>query len=360
MQIIKTLKTEYEDAVNNAVAVLRNGGLVIYPTETCYGVAVMASNSLAVKKLLTYKRRPEGKPISIAVADMKMAEKYVVLNDTAKDIYTKFLPGPVTVISESKQVVAEGLASEFGGLGIRIPDYDIATEIIKGLGEAITATSANSSGRKTPYTVQDVLDNLNCKQKKLVDLILDAGELPHNPPSTVIDTTREDLKVLRFGDVNLGRLINTEIIDSDEKMQLQGGQLIESYKNIIGEKALLVMFNADLGAGKTQFIKGMAAKLKIKEIVNSPTFVLLKEYKHNYNNIDGKLIHIDAWRLESLAEMDAFQLVQYFTAGNVIAVEWAGMAKEYLESISKRDDVVKIYIEIEYKSLTERTLKIYE
>jgi L-threonylcarbamoyladenylate synthase len=360
MQIIKALKTEYADAVAEAVKVLKAGGLVVYPTETCYGVAVAATNAQAVKKLLEYKRRPEGKAISIAVADKAMAEKYVELNETATNIYDKFLPGPITVISEDKGIVAAGLASEFGTLGVRIPDNGLALAIIKELAEPITATSANVSGRKTPYAVQDILDNVTSRQKDLIDIILDAGELPHNPPSTVIDTTKEALKILRHGDINLGRLITTETITSEEAMQQQGSELIKNYKNILAEKAILIMFNADLGAGKTQFIKGVARELEIKDIVNSPTFILLKEYDHNYNNIQGKLIHLDAWRLESLAEMNEFDLTQYFKPGNVIAVEWAGIAKEYLESISARDDVAKIYIEIEYKTLAERTLRIYE
>ncbi len=360
MQIIKTVKSEYTDAVKQAVAALKNGGLVIYPTETCYGVAAAANNTNAVKKLLQYKRRPEGKPISIAVSSKEMAEAYVELNQTAKDIYDKFLPGPVTVISKNLGKVAPGLASEQDNLGVRIPDAEIAIALIEQLGAPITATSANISGKKTPYTIEDITENMSSKQRELIDIILDAGELPHNPPSTVIDTTKEDLKVLRHGDIAFGRLITTEIVSSDEAMQQQGAALIESYKNILAEKSLLLMFNADLGAGKTQFIKGVAKQLQIKTIVNSPTFVLLKEYEHVFNNLAGKLIHIDAWRLESLEEMDSFKLQQYFKAGNVIAVEWAGMAKEYLESISERDDVVKIYIEIEYKSLTERTLKIYE
>lgn len=360
MQIIKAIKNEYQDAVSQAVKVLQNGGLVIYPTETCYGVAVDASNPQAVLKLLEYKRRPEGKAISIAVSDKEMAEKYVELNATAKSVYEKFLPGPVTVISKDKGLLASGLASEFSTLGVRIPDYEIAEAITKELGAPITATSANSSGRKTPYTIQDVLDNITLRQKELIDLILDAGELPHNPPSTVIDTTKEDLKILRHGDITMGTLITTETVNSAEAMQKQGEDLIRSYKNILAEKALLIMFNADLGAGKTQFIKGVAKELGIKDNVNSPTFVLMKEYDHNYNNLTGQLIHLDAWRLESLAEMDAFALPQYFKIGNVIAVEWAGIAKEYLESISDRNDVAKVYIEIEYKSLDERTLRIYE
>ena len=360
MIVIQAAKTEYQDAINKAVEILASGGLIVYPTETCYGVGVDATNPLAIKKLLDYKHRPEGKAISIAVTDKEMAEQFVELNPIALNIYTKFLPGPVTVISMGKSNLAPGLQAENGSLGVRIPDYQMTLDLIKKFGKPITATSANSSGKKTPYNLNDLMENLTIKQKQLLDLVLDAGELPHNPPSTVIDTTKEDLKILRRGDINFGQMLVSETIQSEEAMREQGVMLIKRFNNLLAKKALLIMFNADLGAGKTQLIKGIAEELRIKAVVNSPTFVLLKEYPFEYNGIFGQLIHLDAWRLESLTEMDALNLQQYFQPGNIIAVEWAGMAKEYLESISSRDDVFKVYIEIEYSSLTERKLNIYE
>ncbi len=361
--IMKVLSLDIKNKdsiIDEAVAVLKNGGLVIYPTETCYGVAVQAINELAVAKLLKYKRRPEGKAISIAVVNMDMAEKYVELNKTAENIYEKFLPGPVTVVSMSKGKVVKGLEAEDATLGVRIPDYNFTLDLIEALGDPITATSANSSGKKTPYAIADIFNNLSQKQLDLIDLVIDVGELPHNPPSTVIDTTKEELKVLRHGDVNLASASKVLQISNSEAMQEQGQLLIRRFKNLLSEKPMLVMFNADLGAGKTQFIKGMAKELCVKELVNSPTFVLLKEYGFEFNNAPGKLIHLDAWRLESVSELSQMNLEGYFKKGNVIAVEWAGMAKEYLESLSAKLAIIKVYIEISYTSLNERELSIYE
>ena len=83
MQIIKLSKTNQQEIILKAIAVLKKDGIIIYPTETCYGVGVDATNSEAVKKLLTYKERPTGKAISIAVSDEQMAQKYVKVNETA-------------------------------------------------------------------------------------------------------------------------------------------------------------------------------------------------------------------------------------------------------------------------------------
>src|SRR3989344_8426246 len=94
-----------ESVLEEATGVLNRGGLIIYPTETCYGVGVDATNPDAVKKLLSYKERPEGKAISVAVADEAMAREYVDVNETAQNLYENFLPGPITVISESKHKI---------------------------------------------------------------------------------------------------------------------------------------------------------------------------------------------------------------------------------------------------------------
>jgi len=141
MKIVKKSKK----VINEAVKVLQKGGLVVFPTETLYGIGADATNPKAIKKLNNYKKRPFGKPYSIAVSDQKMAEEYVELNQTARNLYRQFLPGPVTIVSSGKHKVAPGVESETGTLGIRIPDYPLVTEIVKNLGKPITATSANAT-----------------------------------------------------------------------------------------------------------------------------------------------------------------------------------------------------------------------
>lgn len=93
---MKIIKCD-ENSAKIAIEVLKSGGLIIYPTETLYGIGADATNPKAIKKLTEYKNRPFGKPYSIAVTNKKMAEKYAVLNKTAKNLYKEFLPGPLTV-----------------------------------------------------------------------------------------------------------------------------------------------------------------------------------------------------------------------------------------------------------------------
>ena len=174
MKILK-LNSNRADIIKTVSNCLKNDGLVIYPTETVYGIGASAVSAKAVDKLLKYKGRREGKPLSIAVTDQKMAEKYVEINEQALKFYKNFLPGPFTVISKSKNQVDPRVNSEFGTLGIRIPAYPLIIQVIRQLGQAITSTSANASGKKRPYCIQDIFEHLSNKQKALVDLVIDAG-----------------------------------------------------------------------------------------------------------------------------------------------------------------------------------------
>jgi L-threonylcarbamoyladenylate synthase len=164
MEIIKLNQNNIDELVSKAVETLRAGGLVVYPTETCYGLGADPENQKAINKLLSYKKRREGKPLSVLVDSQEMAEKYVDLNKSAKNFYSRFLPGPMTVVSKSKGMVAGGVESELGTLGIRISSCDLAMKMVREFGRGITATSANASYKKRPYSIDDLLEPLSEKQ----------------------------------------------------------------------------------------------------------------------------------------------------------------------------------------------------
>ncbi|MFA6554751.1 MAG: L-threonylcarbamoyladenylate synthase [Candidatus Paceibacterota bacterium] len=189
MTIFKLTEQNTAEAVSKAVTVLRNGGLVIFPTETCYGIGADATNQKAVDRLFQYKTKREGKPISVIVSDKEMARKYVELGSVTESAYDKYLPGPFTIISKSLGNTAEGIASKQGTLGIRIPDYNLVTNISKEFGKPFTATSANISGAPSPYSIEKWSEQTPHECQDLVGLVLDAGDLPKNEPSTIVDTT---------------------------------------------------------------------------------------------------------------------------------------------------------------------------
>ena len=125
MTILKLKDSNTSEIINQACHALKAGGIVIYPTETVYGLGVDATNQKAVNKLLRYKTRREGKPISIVVTNKEMAAKYIKLNNQARKIIDRMLPGPYTVVANSLNKLAKGIRSEYGTLGIRIPDHKL-------------------------------------------------------------------------------------------------------------------------------------------------------------------------------------------------------------------------------------------
>jgi L-threonylcarbamoyladenylate synthase len=333
---MRTIK-EKDASIANIVEVLSRGGLIIFPCETVYGAAVDAANPEAVKKLSKYKQRPLGKPYAIMAANQKMAEGYVLLNKTAKNLYRNFLPGPLTIVSKGKHKVAAGVESENGTLGVRIPDYSFVLKLINAFGRPIVATSANASYKKRPYKIDDILDNISQKQKRLIDLIIDAGELPHNEPSTVIDTTLDDTVVLRQGGVVFGQQ-SSVVSRSEENTKNVGKELWQKYEKHAGQRTIIFALEGPMGAGKTQFIKGLAMAMGIKEEVVSPTFNLELDY--------GRLVHIDAWRMQNGEELENLGLKKKISDKSVLAVEWADRVADTIRKYN--EEAVVVWVKIAY------------
>lgn len=346
MEIIKC----DENSVKKAIDVLKKGGLVIYPTETLYGIGVDATNPVAIKKLTEYKNRPFGKPYSIAVANQKMAEEYTQLNDSAKNLYNQFLPGPLTIISKGRHKLAPGVENEEGTLAIRIPDYKLVIDIVKALGKPITSTSANASYKKRPYKISDILENVSDKQKGLIDLIIDAGELPKNDPSTVVDTTLDDRVTLRQGKIKFNK--ENEILSKNEEAtQNLAKEIWQKYEGYAGLRAIVFALEGEMGAGKTQFTKGLAKAMGITELVTSPTFSLENEY----GDRDKSLFHFDAWRLEDSNEMRALGFEELIKNKSIISIEWAEKVADLIREFD--DEAIVIFIKIKFgKKENERII----
>ncbi len=355
MQILKTTEHSPQEVVAAITATLQNGGLVIYPTETTYGIGADATLQLAVSKLLKYKKRRDGKPLSVLVKDVEMAERYVELTQHARTVYQRFLPGPVTVVSQSKHVLAKGVDSEQGTLGIRISSHPLVQQFMHSYPNPVTATGANASYKKRPYSIQDIFIHLSESQKKLIDLVIDAGELPHNEPSTVIDTTLDDIEVLRQGSIAFTSS-TTKTTHTTEETSALGKSTVSKYKSLLTYKALVFCLIGEMGVGKTQFCKGIAQGLGIHKIINSPTFVLSKEYTFEAEGKKTQFIHIDTWRLFNDQEFLDLGFAKMIDACDVIAIEWADKVIDTLKQYS--DEAKMVWITFEQGSNeNERILK---
>ncbi|MCG2692057.1 threonylcarbamoyl-AMP synthase [Microgenomates group bacterium] len=341
------LKISQKNIISQAVKILKAGGLIIYPTETCYGAGVDATNPAAVNKILAYKTFRQGKPMSVAVTNPAMAAKYVKLNPTAKNLYQKFLPGPLTVISKSRHKVVKQVESSTGTLGIRIPDYPFVLKLITKFNRPITATSANVSYKKRPYAVKDILNNSYRKQQSLIDLIIDAGTLPKRPASTVVDTTFDDPLILRQGKLLQRSVLCNKITTKSpqETSQLAQTLMLKNWNNL-QTRPLIFLLIGELGSGKTQFSKGIGKFLNIKANITSPTYTIAKEYEYNRHHIKAKFIHLDTWRLQNIKEFDQLNLFSYLKPKNILAIEWADRTLKPMLELAKKAQAKIITVKI--------------
>lgn len=358
---MQTINHDNPKVISTAADILQKGGMVVYPTETCYGLGVDATNSKAVTKLLKYKYRREGKPVSIAVSDKKMAGKYADINEIAANLYKNFLPGPLTVISKSRGNLAPGIESEYKTVGIRIPNHPTIIQVIQKLGKPVTATSANVSYKKHPYSIEALLKDLPHKQQKLIDLIIDAGKLPRKETSTVVDTTLNTLNILRKGQIifdKKGKEVLSAVTENTEDTVNFGSMLILKYLNVLKDGVLVIALGGELGTGKTQFTKGIARQLGIEQTIKSPTFNLINEYHYKKDSISGSLIHADTWRLADEKELTTLNLENYIHLGNIIVVEWADKFYGNIKSLAADRKVTILKVRFEYLALSKRAISV--
>jgi len=339
------INNNYNNVLLQSVKTLKNGGLIVFPSDTVYILAVDPTNKSAVEKLLAFKNRWTGKAISIAVLDKKMALDYVELNENGESIYKNLLPGPFTIISNGKRKVTKGIEAENGTLGIRIPDNKYIHDLVKLLGKPVTATSANLSGRTPNYSIASFLRPLSNKKKEMIDLIVDAGKLPRNKPSTVIDATEAELKILRRGDLITGS--SQTLISKSEK---ETGKIAEFLLKKHLDEPVIFALTGDLGCGKTVFSRKIGHLLGIKEKITSPTFVIYNEYKTKNN----KFLHFDLYRISTDYELEEIKFFELFK-NNVVCIEWPeNMGEKNFEKLKKENKVVTI----QFKYIDEITREI--
>lgn len=185
-----------EEELLEAAKILKDGGLVAFPTETVYGLGADGLNEEAAAKIYAAKGRPSDNPLILHIADMNTVNKLAKdISEDAWKVMKAFWPGPLTIILNKKEIVPHGTTGGLDTVAIRMPSHFVAKELIEISDVAIAAPSANTSGRPSPTTAQHVWQDMNGR----IDMIIDGGKVGIGIESTIVDMTGEQPMILRPG-----------------------------------------------------------------------------------------------------------------------------------------------------------------
>ena len=187
-----------ENEIKKIAQSIKNGKIVVFPTETVYGIGTNGLDENAIEKLYKIKQRPKEKPITLLVSDIEMIDKVArEINEIEYKLIKKFMPGPLTIILMKKEFVSDILTAGSKFVGIRIPDNEIARKLIEYSGVPIATTSANLSGKVAKIDLEDI--RIEFKDK--IDYYIDGGTSKIGKGSTVVKVVENNIKILREGSI---------------------------------------------------------------------------------------------------------------------------------------------------------------
>ena len=193
----EVIKSDHPIALQHAVDVLQNGGLVAFPTDTVYGLAALPTKTEFIERLYTVKGRESTRAIAILISSSdQLKETSVAPNITARILARNFWPGPLTLIIPRHPDLPE-ILSPLPTIGVRVPDHEFALQLLKMTGP-LGVTSANISGQENTTTADEVLLQLDGR----IHLLIDGGTTPGSVPSTVVDCTTLEPVILRAGPIS--------------------------------------------------------------------------------------------------------------------------------------------------------------
>ena len=196
-QIGKILKTAGE--------ILKSGGVIVYPTDTLYGLGANAFDENAVLKIYKIKKQDRNKPISVIVKDIEMARRIACIDSKVEKILERIWPGPVTIVLRKKDAIPYILTGGDETVAIRIPDNKFISTLTEKINFPITATSANISGEKNLLKSAEIVEKFK-NNKPSPDLFINAGNIKNPTASTIIDLTTTTPKILRMGIVGKDKI----------------------------------------------------------------------------------------------------------------------------------------------------------
>jgi len=190
---------ESGELLSEALEALRSGEVIVFPTETFYGLGADALNEAAVRRVASLKGRDAENPIPLIISDMEMLKNITTeIPPLAKRLMGHFWPGPLTLVLPAKKGIPTLLMNRGGGVGVRISSHPVASALVKDLGCPLTATSANLSGKGPARTIEEARSYFS----RQVGIFLDGGRLEGKKGSTVATIHRDQLKIIRDGEIS--------------------------------------------------------------------------------------------------------------------------------------------------------------
>jgi len=196
--LTEIIKEENPESPAIAALMINNGGIIIYPTETLYGLGANALSEISVRRVFIAKGRPYGKPIPILVKDIEMFDEVANVTEQASKLIGSFLPGALTLVLNEKINFPGLITADTGKVAVRISNHPFVKQLFKYISQPLTSTSANISGQDNLYDVNSIYDAFNSK----VDLIIDSGSLHPSKGSTVVDLTKSPPSIIREGEIS--------------------------------------------------------------------------------------------------------------------------------------------------------------
>jgi L-threonylcarbamoyladenylate synthase len=193
------------DAIQHAIDVLRRGGVVAFPTDTLYGLAVDPRSADAVSRLFAIKGREAGHAVPLIAANVEQAGDAAVFDHRARQVASAFWPGPVSIVLPAQKAIREEILGTGRSVAVRVPAHHVARALSEGFGFCITSTSANISGQPPTASPQVVTNTLG----GLVDFVLDAGDSPGGQPSTIVDLCGPEPRLVRAGAIAWERVLRS-------------------------------------------------------------------------------------------------------------------------------------------------------
>ena len=193
------------ESIGRAVDVLRHGGVVAYPTDTLYGLAVDPRSAVAVARLFALKERDAASAIPLIAASLEQAREAGFFSDRHSRLAKSFWPGPLTIVLPAAEVIARELLGTGSTIALRVPAHPVAQALAARHGFCITSTSANRSGEPAATTAQQVSNDL----MNSIDLVLDGGPSPGGAPSTIVAITGDGPRLVRAGAIAWDRVLES-------------------------------------------------------------------------------------------------------------------------------------------------------